>query len=129
MRARLVEPQTKRRRNIGYYASEDDAARAYDHAAVQVRGPGADCNFPHDTAAISDPPAPQRSDSHGGAAAQHAAAVKVEERPRRSFTVGRVGSGRHHAVKTEPQGGSGPHTPEGPVPAAGAHDIADAPQL
>jgi hypothetical protein len=136
-RVSLWDPQTKCTRTIGYFASEEDAARAYDCAAVQARGPGAKRNFPGDATATSEMPVPQSSeqsrDDHspdGGAAAQ-TAAVKVEARPRRSFTVGRV-SGRHHAVKTEPEphdGGSGcgPHAPAGPAPrAAGAHVIADA---
>jgi hypothetical protein len=42
----LTDPQTKRTKNIGCYASEEDAARAYDYAAVQARGPGAKRNFP-----------------------------------------------------------------------------------
>jgi hypothetical protein len=42
----LWEPQTKRTLCIGRYASEEDAARAYDCAAVQSRGPGAKRNFP-----------------------------------------------------------------------------------
>jgi hypothetical protein len=40
-RVRLTDPQTKRRRHVGYYASEEDAAKAYDCAAVQAHGPGA----------------------------------------------------------------------------------------
>jgi hypothetical protein len=43
---RLWEPQTKRPRHIGSYASEEDAARAYDRAAVQAHGPDAKRNFP-----------------------------------------------------------------------------------
>jgi hypothetical protein len=45
-RADLWDPQTKRSRRIGCYASEEDAARAYDFAAVQARGPDAKRNFP-----------------------------------------------------------------------------------
>jgi hypothetical protein len=45
-RVRLTDPQTKCSRRIGSYASEDDAARAYDYAAVQAHGPGAQRNFP-----------------------------------------------------------------------------------
>jgi hypothetical protein len=52
---RMTDPQTKRRQNIGYYASEEDAARAYDCAAVQAHGPGVERNFPGE--AISEPPA------------------------------------------------------------------------
>jgi hypothetical protein len=44
--AQLTDPQTKRSRNIGRFASEEDAARAYDSAVVQARGPGGKCNFP-----------------------------------------------------------------------------------
>jgi AP2-like factor (ANT lineage) len=42
----LIDPQTKRTRHIGYFASEEDAGRAYDAAAVQTHGPGAERNFP-----------------------------------------------------------------------------------
>jgi hypothetical protein len=52
---RLTDPQTKRERHVGYFASEEDAARAYDCAAVQAHGPGASKrNFPGE--AIRDPP-------------------------------------------------------------------------
>jgi hypothetical protein len=50
----LRDPQTKRERHIGYFASEEDAARAYDCAAVQAHGPGAKRNFPGE--ATSEPP-------------------------------------------------------------------------
>jgi hypothetical protein len=53
-RVELTDPQTKRRQNIGYYASEEDAARAYDCAAVQAHGPDANRNFPLED--ISEPP-------------------------------------------------------------------------
>jgi hypothetical protein len=42
----MADPQTKRQRKIGSYASEEDAARAYDFAAVQAHGPSAIRNFP-----------------------------------------------------------------------------------
>ncbi|KAG1656379.1 hypothetical protein FOA52_011004 [Chlamydomonas sp. UWO 241] len=42
----LTDPQTKRSRHIGYVVSEEDAARAYDRAAVEAHGPGAKRNFP-----------------------------------------------------------------------------------
>jgi hypothetical protein len=51
---RLWDPLTKRQLHIGYFASEVDAARAYDHAAVQAKWPGAKRNFPGE--AISEPP-------------------------------------------------------------------------
>jgi hypothetical protein len=51
----MWDPQTKRSRFIGYFASEEDAARAYDCAAVQARGPGVKRNFPGE--AISELPA------------------------------------------------------------------------
>jgi AP2-like factor (euAP2 lineage) len=51
---RFTDPQTKRRHFIGYFASEEDAARAYDWAAVQACGPGAERNFPGE--AISELP-------------------------------------------------------------------------
>jgi hypothetical protein len=37
--ARMDDPQTKRRHHVGNFACEEDAARAYDCAAVQARGP------------------------------------------------------------------------------------------
>jgi hypothetical protein len=50
MLVQLWDPQTKRSRKIGQFASEEeDAARAYDCAAVQARGPGAKRNFPDET--------------------------------------------------------------------------------
>jgi hypothetical protein len=51
---RVTDPQTKRKRRIGCYASEEDAARAYDCAAVQTCGPGGKRNFPGED--ISEPP-------------------------------------------------------------------------
>jgi hypothetical protein len=51
---RLTDLETKRQRQIGSYASEEDAARAYDCAAVQAHGPGAKRNFPGE--ATSEPP-------------------------------------------------------------------------
>jgi hypothetical protein len=53
-RVRLTDPQTKRQRSVGSYASEEDAAKAYDCAAVQAHGSGAKRNFPGE--AISEPP-------------------------------------------------------------------------
>jgi hypothetical protein len=53
-RVTVRDQQTKRRRCIGYFASEEDAARAYDCAAVQAHGPGTKRNFPDET--ISEPP-------------------------------------------------------------------------
>jgi hypothetical protein len=50
----LTDPQTKRLHHIGSYASEEDAARAYDFAAVQAHGPGVERNFPGE--AISELP-------------------------------------------------------------------------
>jgi hypothetical protein len=49
-----MDQETKRRRFIGSCASEEDAARAYDCAAVQARGPGAKRNFPDE--AVSELP-------------------------------------------------------------------------
>jgi hypothetical protein len=45
-RAQLWDPVTRRQRRIGGYATEEDAARAYDFAAVQAHGPVAKRNFP-----------------------------------------------------------------------------------
>ncbi|KAG1654526.1 hypothetical protein FOA52_008531 [Chlamydomonas sp. UWO 241] len=55
-RAQLWNSQTKRRQFIGYYTSEEDAARAYDHALLELRGPGCTKrNFPNEL--ISETPA------------------------------------------------------------------------
>jgi hypothetical protein len=43
---KVQDPQTKRSRHVGCYASEQDAARAYDCATVQAHGPDAKRNFP-----------------------------------------------------------------------------------
>jgi hypothetical protein len=51
----LWDPLTKRRQHIGYFATEEDAARAYDCAAVPVLGQSAKRNFPGET--ISELPA------------------------------------------------------------------------
>jgi hypothetical protein len=59
---RLTDPQTKRTRHVGRYASEEDAARAYDCAAVQAHGPGAKRNFPGETTATSETPLLQSSE-------------------------------------------------------------------
>ncbi|KAG1660256.1 hypothetical protein FOA52_007653 [Chlamydomonas sp. UWO 241] len=53
--AQLYDPQAKRSWRVGYYASEVDAARAYDCAVVQARGPGAKRNFLLDPT-LGDPP-------------------------------------------------------------------------
>jgi hypothetical protein len=45
----MHDRQTKRQRRIGSFASEEDAARAYDYAAVQKLGSGAKLNFPSQT--------------------------------------------------------------------------------
>ncbi|KAG1655283.1 hypothetical protein FOA52_007979 [Chlamydomonas sp. UWO 241] len=50
----LWDPQTKREQYIGTYASEVDAARAYDCAAVKLRGLDTKRNFPGEV--ISEPP-------------------------------------------------------------------------
>jgi EREBP-like factor len=51
---RLRDPQAKRSRHIGSFASEEDAARACDRAVVQARGSGAKRNFPGEATATSD---------------------------------------------------------------------------
>jgi hypothetical protein len=61
--ARLWDPQTKCSRHIACYASEEDAARAYDCAAVQALGPGAKRNFPGE--AISEAPVSRDGDRMG----------------------------------------------------------------
>jgi hypothetical protein len=45
-RVHLYDLLTKRQRHIGNYASEEDAARAYDCAAVLAQGPDTKRNFP-----------------------------------------------------------------------------------
>ncbi|KAG1671869.1 hypothetical protein FOA52_003436 [Chlamydomonas sp. UWO 241] len=53
--AYLRDLVTKRQQHIGCYTTEEDAARAYDHALVELRGP--ECterNFPGEL--ISEPP-------------------------------------------------------------------------
>ncbi|KAG1675743.1 hypothetical protein FOA52_012399 [Chlamydomonas sp. UWO 241] len=59
-RAQLQDPQTKHKQHIGCYASEEDAARAYDREAVRVLGPGAKCNF-SDEGVSSEPQGGKRT--------------------------------------------------------------------
>ncbi|KAG1681522.1 hypothetical protein FOA52_014028 [Chlamydomonas sp. UWO 241] len=61
---RLLDPQTKRQLHIGCFDSEEDAARAYDFAAVQARGPGVERNFPGEV--ISEPPVGKGRQLHIG---------------------------------------------------------------
>ncbi|KAG1667276.1 hypothetical protein FOA52_012565 [Chlamydomonas sp. UWO 241] len=49
----LRNPQTKRQHRVGYYASEEAAARAYDYAAIKMHGPG----YTERPAEVSEPPA------------------------------------------------------------------------
>ncbi|KAG1667904.1 hypothetical protein FOA52_013665 [Chlamydomonas sp. UWO 241] len=42
----LRDSQTRRKRNIGSFACEEDAANAHDCVVVQAHGPGAKRNFP-----------------------------------------------------------------------------------
>jgi hypothetical protein len=51
----LYDPKTKRQRHVGCYQSEEDAAKAYDHAAVVLLGPECKRNFPDEI--ITEPPA------------------------------------------------------------------------
>ncbi|KAG1673236.1 hypothetical protein FOA52_013116 [Chlamydomonas sp. UWO 241] len=44
-RTHVWDPQTELLQQVGSYASEEDAARAYDRAAVKIHGPGAELNF------------------------------------------------------------------------------------
>jgi hypothetical protein len=45
-RASIADPNTHRKMSLGSYASEVDAARAYDCEVVKLRGPHAKRNFP-----------------------------------------------------------------------------------
>jgi hypothetical protein len=54
-RAQLWNPETKRQQHIGTYDSEEDAARAYDCAAVKLLGLDTKRNFPGEV--ISEAPA------------------------------------------------------------------------
>ncbi|KAG1669321.1 hypothetical protein FOA52_014883 [Chlamydomonas sp. UWO 241] len=78
--ASLWDPKTKRQHLIGFYASEEDAARAYDCAAVKALGSGTELNFPGE--ATGEPPASlgdewreSQSLSYLGASAEDAARV------------------------------------------------------
>jgi hypothetical protein len=53
----INDPETKHKQHLGLFASEEDAARAYDCAAVQAHGPGPKRNFPGDETATSGPSA------------------------------------------------------------------------
>jgi hypothetical protein len=75
---RLRDPQTKRDRCIGYFASEDDAARAYDRAAVQMHGPGAKRNLPD--GAIGEPPQPAGGERKKGEGGKGEDAVRKKQR-------------------------------------------------
>jgi hypothetical protein len=59
----MTDPQTKRQRHIGSFASEEDAAREYDCAAVEVRGQSAKLNFPGE--AVSEVPAKKKGRLNG----------------------------------------------------------------
>lgn len=52
--ARLWLPQEKHRKFLGSYATEEEAAKAYDHASTTLLGPDAYRNFP--TEDIPEPP-------------------------------------------------------------------------
>lgn len=52
--ARIWIPEKKGRKYIGSYATAEDAARAYDHAATTLFGPAAYRNFPAED--IPEPP-------------------------------------------------------------------------
>ncbi|KAG1680107.1 hypothetical protein FOA52_000220 [Chlamydomonas sp. UWO 241] len=55
-KAYVKNPRTKIQQHIGHYASEEDAARAYDYEAVKLHGPGYPRrNFPGEVS--SEPPA------------------------------------------------------------------------
>ncbi|KAG1656548.1 hypothetical protein FOA52_011500 [Chlamydomonas sp. UWO 241] len=95
------DPETKRTQSFGSYTSEEDAARAYDCAAVQAHGPGAKRNFPGET--ISEQPvtvgekAKQRKSSHFiGVALEKSSSSWVvnmrDPQTKNSRTVGRFAS-------------------------------------
>ncbi|KAG1659226.1 hypothetical protein FOA52_008995 [Chlamydomonas sp. UWO 241] len=53
-RVRIRDPTLKRLAHIGYYATEEEAARAYDWAALNMQGHDAKRNFPHEL--VTAPP-------------------------------------------------------------------------
>ncbi|KAG1672574.1 hypothetical protein FOA52_010675 [Chlamydomonas sp. UWO 241] len=89
----LTDPQTKRARYVGCYATEEDAARAYDRAAVQAHGPGAKRNVPGET--MSEPPERmQRGSSrfHGVSWLKTSSAWKVQLKDPQTKRVRHIGS-------------------------------------
>ncbi|KAG1663960.1 hypothetical protein FOA52_001086 [Chlamydomonas sp. UWO 241] len=54
----LWNPDAQRIQHVGSYASEDDAARAYDDAALKMQGPDAKLNFPDGAPPPSGTPPP-----------------------------------------------------------------------
>ncbi|KAG1669452.1 hypothetical protein FOA52_004085 [Chlamydomonas sp. UWO 241] len=53
-KAQLWDPQTKRNKRIGAHTFEEDAARAYDCAAVKMHGPGyTKRNFPDELISVA----------------------------------------------------------------------------
>jgi hypothetical protein len=88
---KLWVPQTKRERSIGFFTSEEDAARAFDFAAVKEHGAGAKRNFPTET--ISAPPVSlgekrKSSASAGTSPSRHGTFACTTRRPSAGGTLG-----------------------------------------